>query len=114
MVDYGGNLAWHVYYYDENASSPGAYFTESLRKATRATKADIRTSTGAKKILMEDGKAAGVLTKAMAEKAARLSQPALGLTDHGYLFGAYEFYANCKKAGIKPIIGLEAYVTPAH
>lgn len=51
-------------------------------------------------------------TKAMAEEAARLGQPALGLTDHGYLFGAYEFYANCKKAGIKPIIGLEAYVTP--
>lgn len=51
-------------------------------------------------------------TKAMAEEAARLGQPAIGLTDHGYLFGAYDFYSNCKKAGVKPIIGLEAYVTP--
>ncbi len=51
-------------------------------------------------------------TKAMAEEAARLGQPAIGLTDHGYLFGAYDFYTNCVKAGVKPIIGLEAYVTP--
>ena len=51
-------------------------------------------------------------TKAMAQEAARLGQPALGLTDHGYLFGAYEFYQNCLDAGVKPIIGLEAYVTP--
>jgi len=48
----------------------------------------------------------------MVEEAARLGQPALGLTDHGYLFGAYEFYTACRKAGITPIIGLEAYVTP--
>ena len=48
----------------------------------------------------------------MVEEAARLGQPAIGITDHGYLFGAYEFYAACQKAGIKPIIGLEAYVTP--
>jgi DNA polymerase-3 subunit alpha len=48
----------------------------------------------------------------MVQEAARLGQPALGLTDHGYLFGAYEFYTACQKAGIKPIIGLEAYVTP--
>ena len=51
-------------------------------------------------------------TKAMAEEAARLRQPAIGLTDHGYLFGAFDFYMNCKNAGVKPIIGLEAYVTP--
>ena len=38
-------------------------------------------------------------TKAMAEEAARLGQPAIGLTDHGYLFGAYDFYTNCKNAG---------------
>jgi len=51
-------------------------------------------------------------TKAMAQEAARLGQPAIGLTDHGYLFGAFDFYTNCKNAGVKPIIGLEAYVTP--
>ena len=48
----------------------------------------------------------------MVEEAARLGQPAIGLTDHGYLFGAFEFYSACQKAGIKPVIGLEAYVTP--
>ncbi|MDO5722053.1 MAG: DNA polymerase III subunit alpha [Actinomycetaceae bacterium] len=48
----------------------------------------------------------------MVEEAARLNQPAISITDHGYLFGAYEFYAAAKKHGVKPIIGLEAYMTP--
>jgi len=39
-------------------------------------------------------------------------QPAVAMTDHGYLFGAYEFWSKARAAGIKPIIGLEAYVTP--
>ena len=84
VVDYGGNLAWHVYYYDENASSPGAYFTESLRKATRATKADIRTSTGAKKILMEDGKAAGVLAETVDGKVIKVEAPVVMIASGGY------------------------------
>src|SRR3989339_2066112 len=37
---------------------------------------------------------------------------ALALTDHGNLYGAIEFYQACQKEGIKPIIGLEAYVAP--
>ncbi len=37
---------------------------------------------------------------------------ALALTDHGVMFGAIEFYQKCEKAGIKPIIGVEAYVAP--
>ncbi len=45
-------------------------------------------------------------------EAARLEQPAIGITDHGYLFGAYEFYKEATAQGVKPIIGLEAYVTP--
>ncbi|MBI2109513.1 MAG: DNA polymerase III subunit alpha [Parcubacteria group bacterium] len=36
--------------------------------------------------------------------------PALALTDHGALYGAIQFYKECKKAGIKPIIGVEAYI----
>ena len=36
---------------------------------------------------------------------------AIGLTDHGNMYGAIEFYKKCKEAGIKPIIGLEAYMT---
>jgi DNA polymerase-3 subunit alpha len=46
---------------------------------------------------------------ALAERAALLGQPALGLTDHGVMNGAIEHYKACKKNGIKPIIGLEAY-----
>src|SRR5258708_29826067 len=37
---------------------------------------------------------------------------ALALTDHGNLYGAIEFYRECKDAGINPIIGYEAYVSP--
>lgn len=58
---------------------------------------------------MLDG--AGKIKDYVAE-AKRLGQPALAITDHGYMFGAYEFYAAAKSAGIKPIIGVEAYMTP--
>ena len=37
---------------------------------------------------------------------------AIALTDHGAMYGIIEFYKACKKAGIKPIIGLEAYISP--
>lgn len=36
----------------------------------------------------------------------------IAITDHGYLFGAFDFYSQAVANGIKPIIGLEAYVTP--
>jgi len=51
-------------------------------------------------------------TAALAREAARMGQPALALTDHGVMHGAIEFFRNCKKAGVKPIIGVEAYMTP--
>ncbi|MBK7770185.1 MAG: DNA polymerase III subunit alpha [bacterium] len=46
----------------------------------------------------------------MAKRAAQYEQPALALTDHGNMFGAVEFYQACVKQGIKPIIGMEAYI----
>jgi DNA polymerase III subunit alpha len=46
---------------------------------------------------------------AMAARAAELGQPALGLTDHGVMNGAVDLYRACKRHGIKPIVGLEAY-----
>ncbi len=46
----------------------------------------------------------------MAKRAAELGQPALGLTDHGVMNGAVDLYKACKKHGIKPIAGLEAYL----
>ncbi|MFN0057078.1 MAG: DNA polymerase III subunit alpha [Planctomycetota bacterium] len=54
----------------------------------------------------------GVSTvEALVKMAADQGMPALALTDHGNMFGAVEFYQECKAAGIKPIIGMEAYVT---
>lgn len=48
----------------------------------------------------------------LVDETVRQGQKAVAITDHGYLFGAYEFYRTAKAAGIKPIIGIEAYVTP--
>jgi DNA polymerase-3 subunit alpha len=45
----------------------------------------------------------------LARRAAELGMPALGLTDHGVMNGAVEHYKACREAGIKPILGLEAY-----
>ena len=45
-------------------------------------------------------------------EAARMEMPALAMTDHGNVFGAYDFWKQAKAAGVKPIIGMEAYVTP--
>ena len=45
-------------------------------------------------------------------EAARMGMPALATTDHGFVFGAYEFWKKAKKYGVKPIIGVEAYLTP--
>ncbi|HEY0783550.1 MAG TPA: DNA polymerase III subunit alpha, partial [Thermoanaerobaculia bacterium] len=42
--------------------------------------------------------------------AAAAGMPAMALTDHGNMFGAIEFYNRAKKAGVKPILGFEAYV----
>ena len=49
---------------------------------------------------------------ALFAETARLGQTAIATTDHGFLFGAYDFWNKARKAGIKPIIGVEAYVTP--
>lgn len=48
----------------------------------------------------------------MVAEAVRLEMPAIAVTDHGHTFAAFEFYKSAKEAGIKPIIGIEAYVTP--
>ncbi len=46
------------------------------------------------------------------KSASAMGMPAIATTDHGYVFGAYEFWSKAKKYGIKPIIGVEAYLTP--
>ncbi len=44
--------------------------------------------------------------------AKELGQTAIATTDHGYIFGAYDFWAKGQQHGVKPIIGVEAYLTP--
>jgi len=46
------------------------------------------------------------------DEAARLGMSAVGMTDHGNMYGASEFYNQAKAHGIKPIIGIEAYLAP--
>lgn len=45
-------------------------------------------------------------------RAKELGMDSLALTDHGVMYGAIEFYEECQKQGIKPIIGVEAYIAP--
>ncbi|HTC69639.1 MAG TPA: DNA polymerase III subunit alpha, partial [Acidothermaceae bacterium] len=47
-------------------------------------------------------------------ETARMGMPALAMTDHGNVFGAYDFYKQAKAAGINPIIGMEGYLAPGH
>ncbi|MEN9713453.1 MAG: hypothetical protein RLZZ164_117 [Actinomycetota bacterium] len=58
---------------------------------------------------MLDGAA---VVKRLTKQVADLEMPAVAITDHGNMHGAYEFFNAAKDAGIKPIIGLEAYVAP--
>lgn len=46
-------------------------------------------------------------------ETVRHQMPALAMTDHGNVYGAYDFYTRATAAGVKPIIGMEAYVAPA-
>jgi DNA polymerase III subunit alpha len=50
--------------------------------------------------------------KELTQAAAGLGMPALALTDHGAMFGTLHFYHAAKRAGIKPIIGCEIYISP--
>ncbi|HEX6936242.1 MAG TPA: DNA polymerase III subunit alpha, partial [Actinomycetes bacterium] len=46
------------------------------------------------------------------KESAAMGMPALAMSDHGNVFGAYDFWKKAKAAGVKPIIGTEAYLTP--
>ncbi len=60
---------------------------------------------------MLDG--AARLTEMFAE-CERTGMPAIALTDHGNVYGAYDFWSKARSAGIKPIVGTEAYIAPEH
>lgn len=48
----------------------------------------------------------------LVKEVARQEMPAIAITDHGNVFGAFEFNKQARKAGVKPIIGIEAYIAP--
>ncbi len=50
--------------------------------------------------------------KELAARASELHQPAVAITDHGAMYGVIEFYRACKSAGVKPIVGIEMYISP--
>jgi len=50
--------------------------------------------------------------KKLVERAVEFEMPALAITDHGYMYGAVDFYRAATKAGVKPLIGCEVYFTP--
>src|SRR3984957_1196098 len=49
----------------------------------------------------------------LVKRAKALGMDSLAITDHGCMFGVVEFFNECKKEGIKPILGMEAYLAPA-
>ena len=51
-------------------------------------------------------------TEELVKRAKELDMPALAITDHGVMYGAVEFYQKARKHGVKPIIGMEMYVSP--
>ncbi len=48
----------------------------------------------------------------LVNKAKELNMDSLAITDHGSMYGVVEFFKQAKKAGIKPVLGFEAYVSP--
>src|SRR4051795_12733199 len=49
----------------------------------------------------------------LVKKAKGYGMDAIAITDHGCMFGVVEFFNECKKEGIKPILGMEAYMAPS-
>lgn len=49
--------------------------------------------------------------KKLVKQVKELEMPAVAITDHGNMYGAIEFYKECQKEGVKPLIGMEAYTT---
>ncbi len=50
----------------------------------------------------------------LVQRAKELGMPAVALTDHGVLYGLVAFYRAARQAGVQPILGMEAYLTPDH
>ncbi|HEX9823287.1 MAG TPA: DNA polymerase III subunit alpha [Actinomycetota bacterium] len=55
---------------------------------------------------------AGSRARSIFDAVAEHGMPAIGITDHGVMFGALDFYREARSRGIKPVLGVEAYVAP--
>ena len=55
-----------------------------------------------------------IRVRGLLDKASNLGMKAVGVTDHGNIFGAVELFSQAAKRGIKPILGCEVYVAPGH
>ena len=53
-----------------------------------------------------------IRTRDLARRVSEWGAPAVAMTDHGAMYGAVEFYENCRASGVKPILGCETYVDP--
>jgi len=52
--------------------------------------------------------------KELFDACERTGMSAIAMTDHGNVYGAYDFWSKARAAGVKPIIGTEAYIAPEH
>ena len=52
--------------------------------------------------------------KDLVRRTRELGMDAVAMTDHGAMFGAVEFYSECKDQGVKPLVGIEAYMSPGN
>ena len=50
--------------------------------------------------------------KELVSRAKEMGQKAVAITDHGVMYGAIDFFKECRAQGVKPIIGCEVYVAP--
>ncbi len=87
-------------------SSPGSRSRSSSSSSSEASFVHLHNHT---EYSMLDGAAR---IQDMFARAAEFGMPAIATTDHGYIFGAHEFWSTARAYDVKPIIGLEAYVTP--
>ena len=91
-----------------SAGTPGTATTSTTAGSSGSKDSFVHLHVHTEYSMLDGAARLGALT----ERAAELEMPAVAMTDHGNVFGAYEFYSKAKKAGVKPIIGIEAYFTP--
>ena len=117
---------WSRQFPASNAERPGTYLLGAFGSTCRFKKLSAGTRRKQRSISMADSfthlhvhtefsmlDGASRLDELVA-KAVQDGQPAIGMTDHGNMYGTLDFYKECNRQGIKPIIGTEAYMAHEH